>query len=239
MTDPRMNDGMANDRMVNDGMADDLMMNNRMAREALRYLGYGTQEADEDTLGMIRECFAQLKRTAKKRIVYRVFDLHLGEDGNIEIGNMRIESRSLSKNLKGCEKVILLGATLGVETDLLMKRYSCTDMARAVVLQACGAAFLEEYLDGSQQEIAREMAEEGYYLRPRFSPGYGDFYILHQREILSMADTARRIGLTMTEGSMLTPTKSVTALIGLSRKQEDCHIKGCEACQKTDCAYRR
>lgn len=218
---------------------DERIMNERMTREAVRYLGYGTHEADADTLGMIRECFEELGRTAKKRIVYRVFDLHLAEDGHMEIGNMRIESRSLFKNLKGCEKVILLGATLGVETDFLMKRYSCTDMARAVVLQACGAAFLEEYLDECQQEMAREMAEEGYYLRPRFSPGYGDFSILHQREILSMADTARRIGLTMTESSMLTPTKSVTALIGLGRSQENCPIKGCEACEKTDCAYRR
>ncbi len=54
-----------------------------------------------------------------------------------------------------------------------------------------------------------------------------------------MADTARRIGLTMTDGSMLMPTKSVTALIGLGRENENCHIGGCEACDKTDCTYRR
>lgn len=217
------------------------MMSERMIREALRYLGYGTHKADAGTLGMIRECFEELGRTAKGRMAYRVFGVHPAEDesGCIEIGSMRIESRSLSKNLKGCEKVILLGATLGVETDILMKRYSCTDMARAVVLQACAAAFLEVYLDERQKELSEEMAAEGYYLRPRFSPGYGDFSILHQREILLMADTARRIGLSMTEGSMLAPTKSVTALIGLSKENQDCNIKGCEACEKTDCAFRR
>lgn len=215
------------------------MMNERMIREALRYLGYGAHEAEENTLKMIRDCFEALEQTAKERSIYRVFDLCVRKDGLVEIGNMRIESRSLSKNLKGCEKVILLGATLGVETDILMKRYSCTDMARAVVLQACAAAFLEEYLDGFQEEISEEMAKAGYYLRPRFSPGYGDFSILHQRDILRAADMARRIGLSMTEGSMLTPTKSVTALIGLSRESGNCPVKGCEACEKTDCAYRR
>lgn len=215
------------------------MTGERMIREAVRYLGYGAHEAEARTLGMIRECFKDLKRTAKERSVYRVFGLCMGEGRLIEIGDMRIESRSLTKNLKGCEKVILLGATLGIEVDILMKRYSCTDMARAVVLQACAAAYLEEYLDERQKAIAEEMKDEGYYLRPRFSPGYGDFSILHQREILGMADTARRIGLTMTEGSMLTPTKSVTALIGLSKEYQDCHIKGCEVCEKTDCIYRR
>lgn len=214
-------------------------MDERMTREALRYLGFGTQRADESTLGMIRECFEELSRTAKERIVYRVFGLDVKEEGLIKIGNIEIESKSLSKNLKGCEKVILLGATLGVEVDMLMKRYSCMDMARAVVLQACAAAFLERYLDGCQREISGEMAEEGYYLRPRFSPGYGDFSILHQREILAATDAAKRIGLAMTEGSMLTPTKSVTALIGLSREQADCPAEGCEGCEKTDCAYRR
>lgn len=210
-----------------------------IVREAVRYLGYGKNEADEKTFQLIRECFEELEGIAKKRIVYRVFDLCTTEDGCVEIENMRIRSKGLSKNLKGCDKIILLGATLGVEVDLAMKRHSYTDMARTVVLQACAAAMLEEYLDECQQKIGEEMEKEGYYLRPRFSPGYGDFSILHQKEILAMADTARRIGLTMTQSSMLIPTKSVTALIGLSREKQSCHIKGCEACGKTDCAYRR
>lgn len=214
-------------------------MKNRMIREALRYLGYGACEAEKSTFEMIRECFEELDQTAKERIVYRVFELRMQRDGLIEFGNMQIESRSLSDNLKGCEKVILLGATLGVEVDILMRRCFCTDMARAVVLQACAAAFLEEYLDECQEELSGEMAKEGYFLRPRFSPGYGDFSILYQRDILRLIDTARKIGLSMTEGSMLTPTKSVTALIGLSRERKDCHRKGCDACEKADCRYRR
>ncbi len=210
-----------------------------MTREAIRYLGYGKREADEKTLILISECFSELEQIVKKRIVYRIFDLQIRQDGRIIIESMQIHSRNLEKNLKGCEKVILLGATLGVEADLLMKRYSYTDMAKVVVLQSCAAAMLEGYLDECQVKIAKEMEEQGYFLRPRFSPGYGDFSILHQREILVLADTARKIGLTMTESSMLTPTKSVTALIGLGRENEKCHVKGCEACEKRDCPYRR
>lgn len=211
----------------------------RMVKEAARYLGYGAVKADEATLQMIQRCFEELEQTANKRIVYRVFDLRMAEGGHIEIENLSIESKGLSKNLRGCEKVILLGATLGVEVDLMMKRHTYTDMAKTVVLQACAAALLEEYLDECQAKIGKEMEEEGYFLRPRFSPGYGDFSILCQKQILAMTDAARKIGLTMTKGSMLAPTKSVTALIGLSKKKENCHIKGCEACKKTDCAYRR
>ena len=80
--------------------------------------------------------------------------------------------------------------------------------------------------------------KEGYYLRPRFSPGYGDFSIEHQYYITRMIDSAKTIGLTITDSLMMTPTKSVTAVIGLSTSEENCHRQGCEACSKKDCIYR-
>lgn len=56
---------------------------------------------------------------------------------------------------------------------------------------------------------------------------------------MRMLDCAKTIGLTLTGGGMMTPTKSVTAVIGASTEQQSCHIKGCEACEKKDCLYRR
>lgn len=208
-------------------------------KEAVRYLGYGKHAVDDHTLALIGEAFEELDRLASRRIIYRIFDLTLeGADG-ITIENMHIKSKSLEKNMKGCEKVVLLGATLGAGIDMYMRRLSLTDMAKAVVVQACAAAVLEEYLDACQLEIEQGARAEGLFLRPRFSPGYGDFSIEHQGTILRMLDTAKKIGLTMTEGSMLTPTKSVTAVIGLSRTEVPCHRKGCEECRMTDCPYRR
>ena len=133
----------------------------------------------------------------------------------------------------------MLGATLGIEADMLMKRYSVTEISKAVVVQACAAAMLEEYLDDWQEELREQKREEGYFLRPRFSPGYGDFDIHHQEDMLRMLDSARKIGLTMTDAHMLSPSKSVTAVIGMSREDIACHRVGCEACGKTDCMYRR
>lgn len=131
-----------------------------------------------------------------------------------------------------------MGVTLGPAVDLLLKKYSVLNMSKAVVVQACAAAYLEEICDRVVDEIEREFDCRGY-LRPRFSPGYGDFSILHQKEILEMIDAPRKIGLTMTEASMLVPTKSVTAVIGISKEKTACHKSGCEDCGKTDCVYRR
>ena len=208
-------------------------------REAVRYLGYGRHAIDERTLQLVEDSFQELEQIVNAKFIYRIFEITFSDMDVLTIGNMKIKSKNLSKNLKGCSKAVVFGATLGAGVDMLMKRYSLTNMAKAVVLQACAAAMLEEYCDEEQNKIAGELGKEHMYLRPRFSPGYGDYSILHQEDILRMLDAAKTIGLTMTESYMLTPTKSVTAVIGISTTKEPCHIKGCEECQKLDCIYRR
>ena len=134
---------------------------------------------------------------------------------------------------------MLFGATLGAGTDRLIARISLSDMAKAVVIQSCAAVLLEEYCDERQVAIGEELEAEGLFLRPRFSPGYGDFDITYQQPLMRMLDCAKTIGLTMTDSFMMTPAKSVTALIGASPVKERCPVAGCEACGKTDCEYRR
>lgn len=207
-------------------------------REAIRYLGYGKHAIDERTQRLIQDSFKELEQVMDAKFVYRIFEISVPDTDVLKIGKMEIKSKNLSRNLKGCHMAALFGATLGTGVDMLMKKYTIVDMTKAVVLQACAAAVLEEYCDKMQKQIALE-ALEGLYLRPRFSPGYGDFSILHQKELLEMLEAPKKIGLTMTEGYMLTPTKSVTAVIGISRENSLCPVKGCEECTKTDCVYRR
>lgn len=208
-------------------------------KEALRYLGYGRNPGEERTLELIRQSFEELEGLQEERIVWRREPVTVREPDQVETAGMDIRSRGLARNLKGCLEVILAAATLGTRTDLLLRRYSRTDMTRAVILQACAAARLEEYLDAWQEERKKELEEEGLYLRPRFSPGYGDFSIHHQKALLQRLEASKRIGLTMTDGYMLTPSKSVTALAGISLEETACHRQGCESCGKSDCAYRR
>ncbi len=213
-------------------------MDGRM-KEALRYLGYGRHAVDERTMGLIEDSFAELEEVADRKFVYRIFELIRDGEADIRIGRMQIHSASLGRNMKGCTHAALIGATLGIGVDMRMKRHSLNDMARVVVLQACASVMLEEYLDECQAGLEKELEAQGRFLRPRFSPGYGDFLICHQSEILRMLDAPKKIGLTMTDGYMLTPVKSVTAAAGISTTKEPCHIRGCESCGKRDCSYRR
>jgi hypothetical protein len=210
----------------------------KRTREAVRYLGFGNHAVDEKTLLQIQESFKELESAVTARFIYRIFPLN--RDGEtLIIEQNRVDSKALAKNLKGCDQIVLFAATLGSGVDRLIRRYSVTEMSRAVVIQACAAAWLEEYCDECQEMIADKVKEDGYYLRPRFSPGYGDLSMELQKPFTKMLNTAKEIGLTITDSYMMTPTKSVTALIGMSHHYEPCHIMGCEVCEKLDCKYRR
>jgi hypothetical protein len=216
------------------------MSKNDRVKEAIRYLGYGRNEVDEGTLNLINRAFEELGKVADKRIVYRTFPISLREVNTIIIDNsLKIESKSLSKTLKGCKELLMLGATLGTGVDRVMKRASISEMSYAVVLQASAAALLEEYLDEWQVSMKENLNKRGLYIRPRFSPGYGDVPLTIQGQVLAMLEAQKKIGLTMTDNGLLAPLKSVTAFIGVSDIEVSCHRQGCEICEKVDCKYRR
>lgn len=67
----------------------------------------------------------------------------------------------------------------------------------------------------------------GRYLTGRYSPGYGDWPITVQPLVAAALDTARRAGLCVTDSNLMTPRKSVTALLGVSDHPVRGHLAGC------------
>ena len=171
--------------------------------------------------------------------VLREFPLTLGADNRIDGEVFQTKSRNLSVNLKDCEKILVFAATLGVGADYLIQKYNRLEMSRAVILQAASAAMIEEYCDQVCEGLKKEYEEKGLYLRPRFSPGYGDFSLSCQSAVLDALDAGKHLGIKLTDSFLMMPSKSVTAVIGVSQKPHRCDVKGCEACGKTDCLYRR
>lgn len=207
--------------------------------EVLRYLGYRGAQPGEMVEQNLDRCIAELQSAVAPKSVFQAFELsHLAE-GTMKTGGVLIRSKNLARTLKGCTSVYLMAATLGLAVDRLITRASAVRMSDAVLYQAAAAAMIEAYCDEVNDTLREEAERVGLYCRPRFSPGYGDFRIEHQRDISRLLDTPRKIGLTVTESCLLVPIKSVTAVIGLSNSPQPCHRKGCEECSKQDCAFRR
>ena len=91
-----------------------------------------------------------------------------------------------------------------------------------------------------EAELRQGAAEQDKYLTGRFSPGYGDWPIGVQPLVAAALDTARRAGLCVTENDLMTPRKSVTALLGLSDHPVKGRLAGCGHCVlNTRCEYRK
>lgn len=204
--------------------------------EALRYLGI--KQALPALESGLRRAGELTLRAAAPRGIWHRFPLERTGTA-LRFAGIQAVSRALWDHLEGCGEVYLLAATLGIGVDRLLERLAVTDMSLAVMAQACAAALLEDWCDRYQEQIGREVADEGLFLRPRFSPGYGDLPLDTQPGLLAALDAGKRIGLTATAAHMLAPTKSVTAIIGLSPDAGRCHAGGCAMCKKQDCEFRR
>ena len=222
-------------------------------KEILRYAGCkGT--ADETIQLLMEECLKEVLPKLCYKVCYIELPLERTEE-ICDFGCMKLASKDLAKNLQGCENVVLFAATIGVEIDRLITRYSHLSPAKAMMLQAIGAERIESLCDvfceSIKQEYQGKDAESYLHFRPRFSPGYGDLSLETQRDIFQVLNCSKNIGLSLNDSLLMSPTKSVTAFVGISevtkgdlqnKYEDNVTLKdnghNCEQCKKMDCAYR-
>lgn len=201
-------------------------------KNALRYMGC-KGSAPEELMRIVGACEEELCSVMTPRFVYKVFD-----DRN-ELSDV-LSGNDIERHLEGCNKVIILAATLGASTDALIRKYQATDVTRALVVDAEASAAAEALCDIAVSGIKASVDGS---LTERYSPGYGDYPLEKQRELLGAVDAERKIGLFAGDSYMLTPSKSVTAVIGVLNgkicESGGAHNK-CENCSMYDkCSVRR
>ena len=183
-------------------------------KEILRYAGCASKNAEDAVLDLMRDCIKEVEGKLNFQVCYRRFPVTY--DGQIAF--LQRDSSLLHHYLRGCEEVILFAATVGLEVDRLISRYGRISPSRGLMMQAVGAERIESLCDVFCRDLTEELAREGLTLKPRFSPGYGDYALENQRAIFASLDCSRQIGLSLNESLLMTPSKSVTALVGLLPK---------------------
>lgn len=197
--------------------------------EAVRYLGGSGVAPNYRMDRLMDECEREILAKSSPKYLYIEKELPCEE---------LMQGEDIKNHLDGCEKAIVMCATLGAEIDRLIRINQISDMAKAVVLDSFASVAIEQVCGKFDELIAEKY--EGYFQTFRFSPGYGDYPIELQKSVLSMLDAPRKIGLATNENSLLTPTKSVTAVMGLSKTPIDRKKRGCAVCNMRDrCKFRR
>lgn len=180
-------------------------------RETLRYLGYAGVKSTDGMEWLLDECETLIMPVLAPKAVYAPFPLEFLGEERMNLGFATVNSHSLFLNLSGCKSIVLFATTVGAGVDRLIAKYNRLSPARAAVLQAMGAAAVEQWCDKLNARITEEYGPS----RPRFSCGYGDLPLSLQRSIFPALNVTKNIGVTLTEGDLMMPSKSVTAIVGI------------------------
>ncbi len=209
-----------------------------VVEEALRYLGAGGRAPDA-LRRETAELFADLRRTVRPKFVFRPFPLRRTDGGFLLDGaSVILQGRSVETMLEECDAAALLLCTLGAEFERRFRATEARDMSKAVILDACGSAYVESGCDAAEAELAARFP--GRFLTDRFSPGYGDIPLSLQADICRTLDASRRLGVCVTDSMTLNPRKSVTAIIGLADRPQRARVRGCAYCaMRETCALRK
>lgn len=178
-------------------------------REALRYAGCGSESIE--MLELLHSCVDEAESLFIYKVCYCILDAKI-QDGICDFGFFSVQSEKLAKNLSGCGQVLLFSATVGTALDRLIAKHTRLSPARAVMLQALGSERVESLCDMFCMDF---QLENSIALKPRFSPGYGDLSLDVQKDIFSVLNCPKNIGVYLNDSLLMSPSKSVTAFAGI------------------------
>ena len=199
--------------------------------EILQYLGWRGSEIPPDVEAQLGSCIDETLSLAAPRAVWRVFP----RDG---LPDRLLSGEDVNALLTESSRFVLLAATIGGALENAIRRAQVRDMTRALMLDCCGSVAVEAVCDNAVEEIKSSLGAP--FLTDRFSPGYGDLPLSVQPRFLDTLDAARRIGLHLTPTGIMTPRKSVTAILGIANTPQPRRFRGCAYCSMFEtCTFRK
>ena len=210
-------------------------------QEILRYAGCNGANATLQNIdALLEECLAEMLPELSYKVCWRAFPLQEANEGSLDLGFMQTQSLMLLRNLKGCVRFVLFAATLGLAPDRLIAKYGRISPAKALFMQSIGTERIESLCNVFCDELKQKYAAVGLQMKPRLSPGYEDFPLEAQKYVFSLLDCHRKIGLSLNDSLLMSPSKSVTAIVSFfpSAASYESHLS-CEVCGKTDCEFRQ
>lgn len=184
---------------------------------ACTYLGF-RRALDKNSLALLGDCFEELLRIHRFRHIEKFFEKPLDF----------LQKRPYTDFLAGTSGYFLCAMTLGTEVERRMNRLMQTDMARAVVFDACASALFEELSDEYEQRLGEKVTY-------RFCPGYGGSSVEDLKPLFA-ALKPEKIGMQLLPSGLMAPQKSMAGVVGIGKARE----KDCGDCILLEqCQFRK
>lgn len=182
-------------------------------------LGFaGVKNASEEISNLLGECLKEAETAFTYKVCYTQCNIEFEQD-IIDFGIFKTSSKSLNRHLKDCKKAIIFGATVGLGIDKLITRYNNISPSKSLIFDALGAERIEGLCDLFCGEIKEECEKNHLATTHRFSAGYGDFPLDFQKDFFRILECHKKIGLTLNDSLIMSPSKSVTGVVGLKPKE--------------------
>lgn len=184
--------------------------------EILRYMRVGKSQTDVFE-GLVNKAINSVLVNAGCRTCFVRLPVEIISEERLNIGEMNITSLNLCKRLSLCDEAFVFCATVGVGVDRVIRQAEVTSPLLSLACDATGSTLVEELCDKLNAYLTDTVIAEGKSTVERFSAGYGDFSIEWQRKITEILNTPKNIGASLTNGLMMSPTKTVTAVVGIKK----------------------
>lgn len=187
--------------------ADEVTINEK---EAYMYMGLRTKAPDEQVEGLFSSCLEEVKSAVSYKACFTEVKLEFPKENEVFLGFGTVRSEKLFRHLQDCKTAYIFAATAGMGIDRLISRYKILSPSKSLIIDAIGSAAVEGWCNRLNSDIVN-----GRAAKSRFSPGYGDLSLEYQKDIIEYLDAYRKIGISLSDTLFMTPTKSVTAIIGV------------------------
>ncbi len=131
--------------------------------------------------------------------------------------------------------LVTAGGAIGAKASSLVNDQKG---ASGLIVDAVGTLAAEKAADFIESKIREDFTGQGWHVSRRYSPGYCDWDIKAQKELLGcFPDT---MGIKLTDSCLMLPEKSLSFLFVLGREDDFdwVPVGNCKICGREECSYR-
>ncbi len=210
--------------------------------EVLRFQGYqrGIDVPGPDVRALFDEALALGRTLMDPRAAVRWWPVtRRGPDG-FEVGPEVLTIPGLERHWGAVEHVAAAVCTIGDAAERrVADLWESRELPLALMLDSVASGAVESLAEYVNDALCQEGIAGGLKVTNRISPGYAAWDVAEQPRLFRLCPGAP-VGVTLNDACFMTPTKSISLLIGAGiAARVDHYFAQCARCWMTACAYRR
>ncbi len=207
--------------------------------EKIEKIGEGSTR--EAVLSQLKEALEIAKAKAIPKASLAETNILNFKPDSLELdGGITFSTRDLPSHIKGSTRICAFLVTIGKGLEDAASSYMISgNHLLGYLLDRIGSFAVESLAENMESRLRCSLAPDNLGVSARFSPGYRDWPIEEQFKLAGIIDFAKA-GVTLTENCMMSPKKSISAVVGIGPKELFSKIiSTCAVCNVKVCDYRR